>query len=333
MAFNWGGAAAGASEALRQIQKDRQDQVTEGLRAKVLMEQLASSDEERKARAEQRRTQNAAITLQQLEAMGGGANEVDPTTAAQLRNSPYRVRLEDKATLPSSTIPGVPNGAAQSDLGGRPYATLRPTLAQEQTQGQKTAKLRFVDLVRRHAPRNDIIAAMVDAGGNVPESAFDDPNLPHAQRMEEIAAQGEQARRTALTSAGAARAAAPIGPRDRVSARRQADAAASDYLDSLARSSGGFLPANVDPDAIRAQFIDAYMAELEPASAPNASRAMSLDELQRGMRPVGSRQTPRLIDLRPRNTPRPGAGSSWTGASGVSSDPFEQYLARTRGIQ
>jgi hypothetical protein len=70
MSFGWAGAGVGANEALRQIQAERQAQEMEGLRAKVLMEQLTSSDEERKARAEQRRTQDAAITLQQLEAMG-----------------------------------------------------------------------------------------------------------------------------------------------------------------------------------------------------------------------------------------------------------------------
>jgi hypothetical protein len=306
----------GAAEALRQIQKDRQEQVTEGLRAKMLMEQLASSAEDRKARADERRTQNAAIAVSQARP----GDELSPDFASQIQGTPYAARLETKQTLPSSTIP-IAGGANISDRGGRTFVNLRPTVQQEQAQGQQTAKRNFVDLVKRGAPRNQIISAMADAGGNVPESAFDDPNLGHTQRMQEIAAQGEQSRRTALTSAGAARAAAPIGPRDRVSARRQADAAASDYLDSMARASGGFLPATVDPDAIRAQFVDAYMAELEPAAASQANTDRALINVRQVMpRPYGSRQTPntRLVSLRPRT-------------SAAQADPYEQYLARQRG--
>lgn len=314
MGFGWSGAGAGASDALAEMLTQRRAAFLQQQDLKLRRDAAQRAHDQQTAdnadRAWQRKLQTAQIAVSQVRP----GDELSPDVAAQIQGTPYASRLKTQDTLPATGI-GMPSG-------GRQFTTLTPTLEQEQAQGQQTAKRTFIDLVKRGAPRNQIISAMADAGGTVPESAFDDPNLGHTQRMQEIAAQGEQSRRTALTTAGAARAAAPIGPRDRVSARRQADAAASDYLDSLARASGGFLPANVDPDAIRAQFVEAYMADLDPAAGSQANTDRALTNVRQVMpRPYGSRQPVNarpIVGLQPRT---------------AQTDPYEAYLARQRGTQ
>ncbi|MBM3818921.1 MAG: hypothetical protein FJW14_07890 [Acidimicrobiia bacterium] len=343
--FGFAGAAAGASDALQQVlarklieqqqrdalalQQQRIDQDADELAFRKSQATQAATE-----RAQDRRTESARIVA----GLVGPGVELSPDQAATFKETPYAALVEEHATLPSRTIDAT--GISQADAGGRSYATLRPTAAQQREAGEREGRRRVVDLVKRGAPRQDILSAMSEAGQTITPRDLEDPaavgQADHQRRLAEIQASGVQSRITQAAADAARRRAAHdpvITPRDRQQAMRQADAAAADFIDSQ-KDAMGLLPIGVDADAIRQQFIDDYLSEIEtPAGRPTPrqtrrvidglsrivaaptrtggqSRGMMVDSM---VIPVGGGRTPRAA------------------ATAGGGDAYEQYLARTGG--
>ena len=342
------GFAWGASEAARDLRGERareaeqaaraqREAAEHGLRLKALMAELAQGEANEKRAARDQQLQEAAIALQQADGMGQGA-ELSPDVASLLTGTPYGARVEQKATLPSRTMamPIEPFKhdsvltTPQSDPGGRAYATLRPTEAQLRDQAQRSAMEAAVNnpslppLVRRLIDLRRIGVSIPNPESlETPEErdqraqTTSDANFRDFKRRTDYQASvTEGARRRAAQDA------ARIRPRDRLDAYRLADAAAADYLLSL-KDESGFFPADqtVDPEAIRQQFLEQYLRALDPSAPAPASTRKIIE----GLRPVTglmpSHPTARTLVPLQRS-----AGSSRPAAS----DPYEQYLARTR---
>jgi hypothetical protein len=180
MGFGWAGGAWGASQALQEMKarahQEQLQRADQEMRRQILMQQLGASKAAEARAARDQELQEAALTLQQADAMGQGS-ELAPDVASKLRVTPYGVRVEDKATLPSRSLampvepPARPGGGSASDgesgetdlaglltnafaqrqqgasplmttatqsAGGRSYSTLRPTVAQMREQGEQT---------------------------------------------------------------------------------------------------------------------------------------------------------------------------------------------------
>lgn len=340
--FAWGAAGAGAARALSEIQEARRQKEVEdarlalqreqqGLLRQQLMEQLGASKETRERNRRDQQLQEAQIALGQAETMGQGA-EVSPDITKLVMGTPYAARLDQKSTLPSRTV--AVTGVEQSDPGGRAYSTIRPTAVQQREQGQRTELARVasdpsvpptvrrqIDLYQRtgvHVPNPESFELPTERDARVArdrDSAFGD----FSRRTDYSAGVTEAARRRALED--------PVTPRDRRDALRLADAAAADYLSSVNSQTMG-LPEGIDPEAIRQQFRDEYLAIVERRPAPGHTRRTveGLSRIVAAPTRTGSTSKRLMVDVMPR-------GGSGTPAGGppASSDPYEQYLARTGG--
>jgi hypothetical protein len=301
---------------VEQLALQREEQAA---RLKVLMQQLGVADEARK-------NQNAAIALQQLDAMGQGAN-VDPGIAATLRQTPYGVRLEDKQTLPSASIPAM-GGAKISDAGGQSFTTLRPTVAQQREAGQRSELSQMASDQSLPPEMRSWVRAR-QAGVNVPNpESFITEGQREARAARERTADLGDFRTRANIQAGIAdaarrRAANEVGVRDRVQALRLADAAAADWIDSI-KGDYGILPEGVDPMEVQREYREAYLAVVDPAG----TKRRVIDGLRMIVPQPGRTGTNlRTVELTPRRT---GAMGGAAAAGPQSSDPYERYLARQR---
>jgi hypothetical protein len=352
MAFGWAGAANGAADAA-QLLRDEQRQVGQDalarqeseMRMRALLQQLAASNETMARNKRGQQLQEAAITLEQQDAMGPGA-EVSPGVAGVLKGTPYGARVQDHATLPSRSVPMPVNIAAganasgagpwmqaQVDPGGRQYSTLAPTATQARETGDRAALDAAVNNPQLPPPVRQLIN-LHRIGVRVPNpESLEMPTERDARaRLAADADFADFKRRADYTGAITERARAAarrdatdpqVTPRDRREALRNADAAAADYLDTL-KNITGELPKGVDPGAVRQQFIDEYLGVLEPGAGDGAGR-----------RP--RRQPVEGLTMRPTRTGRitsgdsvvaPGRGPKPQGGGG---DAYEQYLARTGG--
>jgi hypothetical protein len=326
MGFGLAGAAAGAQEGLQEYltrklaEAQQRQQMELNTRAASRADRALQLDADQQKQAQADREYTRKLQAAQIAtSMARPGEELSPEVAGQIQGTPYAARLDTKETLPAQF--GDPLNP-QASAGGRKFVSLKPTMEQEQQQGERSARRRVVELFQRNAPKNEIVGALAEAGQSIPASELlKDPNRDLQDRLTEIAAQGAESRRTAQATAGAQRAPAPIGPRDYVTAQRDADAAATDHLDSLARQNGGFLPPGIDPDAVREQFRKLYLDQL---ASPTDRALSSLRQMMPG--PVGSRQRP-TVNLTPRASGRSVVPADPRGTS-TAGDAYEQYLAR-----
>lgn len=225
MAFGFAGAAAGASDelqrqlaqriALARIAQEQERQARlDADNAKYRDEQLhlqrdqaTNVENERQYR---RKLEGAQIAVENAPIDG---TDLTPDVVGQIQGTPYASRLKTQDTLTARMGDPLNPQTVQ----GRRTVTLMPTDKQAQEQGQRTARRTVVDLIKRGAPRADLIAAMADAGENVGNAALTDPDkaardreaqlaLEHKYRLEEIVANGAQTRQTAEAKADATEA-------------------------------------------------------------------------------------------------------------------------------
>lgn len=150
--------------ALRQAQSARADEEL------ALQRQQAVASQAERAR--EAKIQEAGIAVSQA----SPGQELTPDVVSQVQGTPYASRLNTQASLPSSTIP-IATGMPAQTTAPKVITTLRPTQAQEQAQGQQTAKRRVVELFQRGAPKNELLSALADAGENIPATELlKDPN-------------------------------------------------------------------------------------------------------------------------------------------------------------
>jgi hypothetical protein len=324
-------AAAGAADALRQVRLDRAEQAERDMRMKVLMQQLGAAEDTRSRSARDQQLQEAAIALQQADLMGQGS-ELSPDVSKLLSGTPYGARVQQHQTLPSRSVAGL-GPTDFSDPGGRAYSTLHPTQAQMREQQQRTDLEAFTNDSTLPPMMRRWVGAR-RAGLPVPNPESLETSTERASRLEvdRTAEFGDFTRRadyTARVNAQARRQAqieaanAPITPRDRLTAIREADEAAARILNSM-QDNLGMLPEGIDPNDLREQIRDEYLATLESSSRRPSSRTYRvIDEL----RPIVAQptRTGRMTAdyLMPRTPATPRTPPAGTG------DPYEQYLART----
>jgi hypothetical protein len=197
-------------QAIQQQQAQAQQQAAQF--AQQMAARSREFDAEQGDRTHARRTQEAGTVASLI----GPGSELTPEQTGALEGTPYAALVEKKQTLPSRTI--ALTGVDQSNPGGREHAVLKPTHAQGLEQGRRSAQRTVVDLVRRGAPRPDVLAAMQDAGQDLRPSDLADPsetaaaaharalgleNVRHQNDLTQIAAQGRESRSTAgVRSAG-----------------------------------------------------------------------------------------------------------------------------------
>src|SRR5688500_8689030 len=103
MSFNWAGAAEGANRSLHQLLAERRAEFLQREQLKILQEAseranrqleatLAATKEQTERSRRDQQLQEAAISLQQADAMGQGS-ELNPDVAGLLRATPYGARV------------------------------------------------------------------------------------------------------------------------------------------------------------------------------------------------------------------------------------------------
>lgn len=129
----WGAYQADQKQKSDDDEKRRRDELEQ---KRIELEQMLAKvrDDRDTARYEQGRRDDKA---QEVSSTLDPWQEVDPGTAAQLQGTPFEGRVSKRTTLPSSTIPGVPDGATQSDPGGDSYSVWTPTVAEMRQQKQR----------------------------------------------------------------------------------------------------------------------------------------------------------------------------------------------------
>jgi hypothetical protein len=294
--INWAGAAAGAQQAARQQREEQAAQAERDMRIKVLMSQLGAAEDTQKRNARDQQLQEAAITLQQADLMGQGA-ELSPDVAKVLSGTPYGARVQQQQTLPSRSVPGF--GLVDfSDPGGRQYATIAPTQAQAQAQAQRTQLDEFANDPTL-APMMRRWVGARRAGMPVPNpESFETPSERSARlegdRQGEFTDFTRRADYNAQIQARARRQiaaeakSAPITGRDRLTAIREADEAASRALNAMQDDFGQF-PEGFDAEGFRRQLRDEYLATLEGRTPRNTSQTLIGDESLRSIVPQPTR--------------------------------------------
>jgi len=337
MAFGWAGAARGASESL-------QDQLVRAF-AQRQQEQQMALERNRDARAdaqlrmvqEQQRLANAALTLEQLDAVGPGVT-VTPDIAAQLRGTPYGARVEDKLTLPSASIPGV-GGIESSDPGGAAYSTLHPTLAQQREAGQH-AELRRMSEDTTLSPEMRRWVSARRAGVSVPNpESFITEDQREARAARERAADLADFRKRAGIQQGIAEAAErrranQVFPKDRLQARRFAIQDATDVYEAQKDTFGMVPPGTPSIEEIAAELEQRYVSELGSVTADGSQRRV-IGQLRQIMPEPGRTGAPMRDVAAPRLigdfvVARNGRVATPTPSGTASGDPYERYLARQR---
>lgn len=226
--MNWAGAAAGANDALQDMLVQRRaaflqqeqlkmQQAAQAQQAAQLaaLEQERAEDRKHRDRvfqsdeAERTRTRRTEEARTVASLVGPGS-ELAQEQAATFKGTPYEALLDTKQTLPSRTVAAT--GVDISNPGGREHSVLKPTHAQAQEAGRRSASLKVVDLVRRGAPRQEVLGAMQEAGQELRPADLADPDkeyqrttadrralvdLQHRNELEQIRTQGAESRATA----------------------------------------------------------------------------------------------------------------------------------------
>ena len=320
MAFGWAGAAAGANDALQQLlltafQQQQQREASTRADAQLELQRSASTRADRQAKLGE-----AAMALEQLDALGQGA-EVSPDVAKLLTDTPYGARVQQQQTLPSRSIPGL-GGADISDPGGRQYATLIPTQAQARAQKQRSDLQTFANDPTLPAMMRRWVSAR-QAGLPIPNPESLETPTERSSRLD-VDRQSEYAdftRRADYNAQLQARArrqvaaeakSAPITGRDRLTAIREADEAVSRALTAMQDDFGQF-PEGFDPEALRQQLREDYLATLESRAPRHTSPRVIADDSLRSIVPQPTRTGRITGDFLMPRTPTPATGGASRG--------------------
>lgn len=215
MAFGWAGAAEGATDTLEGMLAARRAEALKNQELALRQQQmqqdqaraaaeLALRQQEQARLARTQQLAEAQATLTQLDAQGQGA-PVSSDAAATLKGTPFATRLQTQPTLAATSMAGDPSvGMQKTPLPSVDLTTLRPTQAQIEGAGQREGQRRVVDLLRRGAPRNQILGALAEGGENITGALLNDPADAARIRAEAEAARAADANQTRLLVAGMA---------------------------------------------------------------------------------------------------------------------------------